>query len=324
VLSVLEQPGVDPRVIVVDDASPDDSADIARKLAATDPRVEVVVHEENLGHIRTYNEGLALVRTEFAVLLSADDLLTPGALRRATAFMIARPRIGFVYGGAQSFSDSVPQFTPKTAPFTEWSGRNWISLSCRRGRNFIMSPEVVMRTEALHSVGLFSPELPHSADLELWLRLAAQWDVGRVNRVPQAFYRVHQANMHLTTFATLPVDLRHRLAAFEVIGSPWFSSRVPDASGLLVAARRAVAREAILIASRGLDGGAPAELARELFAFAEQTMPGNVRPAQPLTAWRLRRADSGLPPAPVQRHVEAARRQVDRLRWKTWQAVGLS
>ena len=53
-----DQEGVDVRVLIIDDASPDDSAEVAKKIAARDPRVEVVVHATNRGHIATYNEGL--------------------------------------------------------------------------------------------------------------------------------------------------------------------------------------------------------------------------------------------------------------------------
>src|SRR5215470_6327097 len=57
--SVLDdQEGVDVRVLIIDDASTDDSAEVARKIAARDPRVEVIVHETNKGNIATFNEGL--------------------------------------------------------------------------------------------------------------------------------------------------------------------------------------------------------------------------------------------------------------------------
>src|ERR1700722_3515157 len=93
--SVLEnQPGVDVRVLIIDDASPDDSADVARAIAARDPRVEVAVHAGNKGHIATYNEGLLdWADGDYSVLLSADDRLTPGALTRATALLDANPDV---------------------------------------------------------------------------------------------------------------------------------------------------------------------------------------------------------------------------------------
>src|SRR5215469_6910820 len=48
--SVLDQQGVIVDVLVIDDASPDGSAEVARRLAADDPRVRAVCHEENRGH----------------------------------------------------------------------------------------------------------------------------------------------------------------------------------------------------------------------------------------------------------------------------------
>ena len=75
VRSVLDQEGVDVRVLIIDDASPDDSAQVALDLAADDERVEARVHEVNKGHIATYNEGLLeWADGDYSVLISADDL----------------------------------------------------------------------------------------------------------------------------------------------------------------------------------------------------------------------------------------------------------
>lgn len=53
VRSVLDQTDVDAEVLIVDDASPDDSGEVAEALAAADPRVRVLRHAENKGHIAT-------------------------------------------------------------------------------------------------------------------------------------------------------------------------------------------------------------------------------------------------------------------------------
>src|SRR3954454_4190332 len=109
VRSILDQEGVDVRVLIIDDASPDDSAQMALALAAADKRVEVRVHEVNKGHIATYNEGLLeWADGDYSILISADDLLTPGSIRRATDVMAAHPEIGFVYGHALKWVDADP------------------------------------------------------------------------------------------------------------------------------------------------------------------------------------------------------------------------
>src|SRR4051812_11331027 len=90
--NILDQEGVDVRVLIIDDASPDGSGEVARRLAAEHDRVEARVHEVNKSHIATYNEGLLeWADGDYSVLISADDLLAPGALKRATDVMEANP-----------------------------------------------------------------------------------------------------------------------------------------------------------------------------------------------------------------------------------------
>src|SRR4051794_4607901 len=99
VASVLGQAGVDVRVLVIDDCSKDDTPAVGAVLAAADARVEFRRHAVNRGHIATYNEGLLeWAAGDYALLLSADDLLIPGALARAAALMDAHPEVGMTYG----------------------------------------------------------------------------------------------------------------------------------------------------------------------------------------------------------------------------------
>src|SRR3954464_13492345 len=87
VASIVTQSMADLRVLIIDDASSDDSLRAARILAQGDRRVAVVTHERNHGHIETYNEGIAWATGDYFLLLSADDVLVPGALQRATEVM---------------------------------------------------------------------------------------------------------------------------------------------------------------------------------------------------------------------------------------------
>src|SRR4051812_11018034 len=113
--SVLAQEGVDVRILIIDDCSPDDSADVGARLAAADPRIEFRRHTVNRGHIATYNEGLMeWAESDYCVLLSADDLLTPGSLARAVAVMEAHPQIGFVHGRFIPLEDGNAARQPST------------------------------------------------------------------------------------------------------------------------------------------------------------------------------------------------------------------
>ncbi|MCW2715306.1 MAG: glycosyl transferase family 2, partial [Frankiales bacterium] len=123
--SVTSQIGVDVQVLIIDDASGDGSADVARGIAAQDDRVHVVVHEVNKGHLTTYDEGFAWADGAFTVLLSADDLLVPGSLARATTLMSAHPEVGFVYGRSVYFVDQPPALRTGPGRPHVWNGHDW-------------------------------------------------------------------------------------------------------------------------------------------------------------------------------------------------------
>ena len=276
--SILQQQGVDARVLIIDDASPDDSFAVAQRLAATDPRVEVRRHGINRGHIATYNEGLLeWADGEYSVLISADDVLVSGALARATAVMEQYSNVGLVYGHALNWIDDRPLPTARRAikAVRIWSGHDWVRTVCGLGHNVITSPEVVVRTAVQHEVGGYRPALSHSGDLEMWLRFGARSDIAFIEGVDQAYYRIHASNM---TIARSPiVDLQQRAAAF---GSFFAEYRLlfPDAEALLRSARRQVAKEALWRACRAYERRRLADTPiAELKQFAYDTYPASQR-----------------------------------------------
>ena len=272
VTSVLDQPGVDVELIVIDDASSDGSAEVMRSLAADD-RIHPIRHSVNRGHIATYNEGLRIAGGEYIVLLSADDALTPGSLSRATALLESHPSVGFVYGFPVEFADELPPVTVDVRDWTIWPGEEWIERLCRTGRNCIFSPEVVMRASVQREIGGYDPELPHSGDLEMWLRAAVVSDVGRINGPAQAYYRVHDTSMHRTTYSGLVTELEARLAAFEKVLTT-SANHLPRSGDLRATARYAVALDALDNAARALDRGeAETDLVRDYMAVACRAYP---------------------------------------------------
>ena len=275
VSSVLDdQAGVDVRALIIDDASPDDSADVARKIAARDPRVDVAVHTSNKGHIATYNEGLLeWADGDYCVLMSADDRLTPGALRRARDLLDDRAGVGFVYGRAVWVTHGTPPPTARTRVrgWSVWPGQWWLERLFRQGENPITSPEVVMRTSLLRRVGAFDARLPHAADMELWMRLAANAGVGFVRGVDQAYYRVHQENMRKGYSAL--ADLRERRSVFEMVLDR-DGDRLPGAQGLSDIVHDKLAREALWAAGRAYGWGRTEQAyVDELLAFAVECSP---------------------------------------------------
>src|SRR4051794_15355227 len=253
VRSILDQEGVDVRVLIIDDASPDDSAQMALALAAADERVEVRVHEVNKGHIATYNEGLlGWADGDYSVLISADDLLTPGALARATAVMEADPKVGFVYGHAAWWEDDqpLPEARVDGKGVTVWRGLEWLGIMCKLGHNVISSPEVVVRPSVQQKIGGYKPELPHTGHAEMWMRLAPPADVASVKGVDRAYSRIHAGQMPNDRVASL--DLVQRKAAYDMLFDA-YGEQIPNAARLRRRAGRQMAKEALWRACRAYE-----------------------------------------------------------------------
>jgi hypothetical protein len=242
-------------------------------LAASDDRVEFRRHEENVGHIATYNEGLlGWSASEYFVLLSADDMLAPGSLSRAIGIMEIDETIGMVYGRAIHFSDSgeLRRVSRQRFSYSQFSGREWLEGRCRAGHNVITSPEVVVRGCVQRAVGGYRPELPHAGDLEMWLRIAAISNIGYVRRIPQAFYRVHPASMMRSVYQCPFTDLLQRKAAFDSFFE--HAPSLANAPCLRELANRALAREALWRACRAYDRNRVEETrVDELVQFAMMT-----------------------------------------------------
>ncbi len=329
--SALTQVDVIVDVLIIDDASTDDSANVALELANRLEHVRVQLHAYNMGHIATYNEGLKQLKGDYVVLLSADDLLAPGSLRRAAAAFEAYPTVGMVYGFASPFLDIVPRRLEIMQRWTIWSGSDWLALFCRRGKNPVVTPSVIMRRDAMAAMGGYDARLRHAADMLLWLQVSRSWDIAYIEGVDQAFYRVHGRNMHATEFAGWITDLRARLETFEL----FFQESDPDVpcgQELLSNARAAIAEDAMRIArARLLDHRSTLDEITELLDFAVCVVPdlSATKKMRHLRRMEVARPENINPTTrvhPYRMYLASARlRQSfhDRTHWRYWRRFGV-
>lgn len=257
--SVLSQTGPHIRVLIIDDASPDNSATVAEELARFDSRVLFVRHSKNKGHIATYNEGIEWVSADYLLLLSADDYLLPGALDRAVTFLDAHPNVGFVFGSALEISETGPTtevipvtYVLKTSEDVILSGPEFLEVS--HCRNIVPTPTVVVRTTIQQRAGGYRQELPHTGDMEMWWRLAAYASVGILSSI-QAVYRRHAANMSHTYIGhNRLLDLQQRKAALDCFMDTC-GSLLHDATKTRRRMARSLGYDAISCASTAFNDG---------------------------------------------------------------------
>jgi glycosyltransferase involved in cell wall biosynthesis len=143
-------------VIVVDDGSTDDSAEIARKLGAR------VVSRPNGGLSAARNTGIQSAENDWVALLDADDLWSPEKLQ-AQADLVREDTV-LVYTGIRIFSDDgVKNIRPGADP-TE-------ARKMLRYRNPITPSTVLARRDALARNGGFREDIRACEDWEMWVRL---------------------------------------------------------------------------------------------------------------------------------------------------------
>ena len=99
--SVLRQSYRDFELLVVDDASTDDTLAVVRSI--DDPRIRIAAFDNNVGLAENLNRGLALIDTEYVARMDGDDIAEPFWLEKEVAVLDSHPEIGICSGGFERF-----------------------------------------------------------------------------------------------------------------------------------------------------------------------------------------------------------------------------
>ena len=181
--SVLAQTEGDFELIIIDDASSDDSLAVARERAAADERIRVYANETPLGIPRSRNRALELARGDFLAICDSDDLSTPDRFARHSALLLADERLGGWVGP----SDASPNSRAR-ARFRPGTG------VCATGGRSSLSPP---RCGAPKQCGRSAVSTPASASPKIRLGVSGRRRGYRLLRddVVAVHYRVHPGNV---------------------------------------------------------------------------------------------------------------------------------
>jgi glycosyltransferase involved in cell wall biosynthesis len=211
----IQAQGVDAlRILVIDNASTDDSVAVARRFAAEDPRIEVRARPVNLGPHASFNEGVDWAAADYFMLTWADDLVAPGSLTRAMALMERQSEVNFTIGQSLSFRDGETPPAPDPADAApSWhilTGPEFIADRCRT----LSADQIIVRTAAQKRAGHYRPELYFTDDFEMLLRLAALGSAAMTSAA-QSYRRMHGSNLCDLHKVDRARDLREFEAAFN-------------------------------------------------------------------------------------------------------------
>lgn len=191
--SVLAQTFTDFELIAVDDGSTDGSLSILREFERRDSRVRII-SRPNTGYVVALNEMLGIARGKFIARMDADDVCEPERFRSQLSWFESVGD-GAAVGGWVQIVDSDGD------PLTVWrlpAKHDVIDkVHISGGELSIVHPAVMMRRDAIESVGRYRKEWESVEDFDLFLRLA---EIGRIGNIPQVVlkYRVHRSSVSHT------------------------------------------------------------------------------------------------------------------------------
>jgi O-antigen biosynthesis protein len=180
-------------IIAIDDASSDNTLEVLAQF--DDPRLRVIRHAKNEGHVRTISQGLQEARGRFVARIDPDDRYRSCFLAETIPRLEQHPEVGLVYGDAaliDSRGKVNAEHTDRTHQKQEFKGNELVALLIE---NIICAPTVMARREAWVNTLPVPPNLAFS-DWYFSLMIARKYEFFYVNRV-LADYRVHDSNHHV-------------------------------------------------------------------------------------------------------------------------------
>ena len=246
--SILEGTFTDLELLLIDNASADDSGSIAAKWAVGDSRIHLH-YEPRIGIAHALNTGLIAARGEYVARMDADDISHPERLAEQLAYLDAHPEIG-VLGTRTTFATTVAQ-SQGMRSFVEWQN-GILSPHEHYVKRFvdapIAHPTVLFRRELVDHHGGYSTS-PIPEDHELWLR----WMVAGVRfaKLPEELLTWNDHAQRLSrTHANYSVD------AFFSTKAKWLSEwlkRTLQGRPVIIAGTSALCRErALLLEAEGI------------------------------------------------------------------------
>lgn len=181
IYSILNQTFKNIEVIISDDGSTDSTLEIVNNIS--DSRIKILSYP-NAGVSASRNRGIYQAKGEYISFMDADDLWTPDKLELQWQALQFNPQAAVAYSWTDYIGES-SQFL-KSGRRIKANGDVFSKLLIT---NFLENgSNPLIRKEALEKVGGFDESLSASEDIDLWLKLSADYEFVCIEK-PQILYR---------------------------------------------------------------------------------------------------------------------------------------
>lgn len=192
--SILNQSFTDFDLLVVDDASEDNTVEVVNGFAQQDSRVKVVVNPQNLGLTRNWNKCLSLAKGPLVHIMQSDDLIDGDYFQLVSDVFDEYPNLGFVASTCRHID--VEGHIIGTHLLTETrlycAGDEAVMALLTYGFPHVSS--IVTRLACYQRLGMIDEQIWHGPDVEMDARIASQYDYYRFGE-PHTSFRRHGSNM---------------------------------------------------------------------------------------------------------------------------------
>ena len=177
--SVLNQRYENIEIIVVND---DPETDLSH-IEEMGEEVQLLNHEENRGACEARNKGIKKSKGKYIGLLDDDDeYLEEKIEKQVRQFQQLPEEYGMVYSGVKEVRNgqTVNKKIRSGRKFLSRKRQGWVYQELLRG-NMIPAPTVLVKKECFEQVGMFDPGFESSQDLDMWLRIARKYKIGKLD-----------------------------------------------------------------------------------------------------------------------------------------------
>jgi glycosyltransferase involved in cell wall biosynthesis len=208
--SVLAQVGVDFELLIIDDASVDETEKIVEAWLLKDKRIKYFKNDHNLGIAKSRNYGVSLAQGEFIAMLDSDDYwLVPDKLAQQAAYLEYHPLVGLIGTAIRLETESGAILKNDI-----YAGDDAAIRQLMLWKNQFAQSSVLFRQTAFIKAGGYDVNLEIGEDYDLWLKIGRDYQLANLT-APLTAYLVNQQGITkqkrlLTILATDRIIRRYR------------------------------------------------------------------------------------------------------------------
>lgn len=192
--SILNQDFRDFEIIIINDASTDNSLEVARKFSKKDKRIRVLNNKKNIGCIKSDNIGCRAAKGKYVNMFSADDGMLSGNLRKKVEILENHPEVSFVFSEVRCIDENNHKlFDTPYRNSESYINKNDFRDIIETG---LTSPATILvKKDALEKVGFHNEKIPHAAEWFMQIQLCRYFKSAFINE-PLVFFRLHEGNFN--------------------------------------------------------------------------------------------------------------------------------